>query len=322
MKSKERIKTVLNGGTPDRVPRFEVWIDALYDDLGVSDPLFAHPELGQDVVMIPSKIPEKSNAWKDGLDEFGRVWKGGIYVDGELKTAADLDRFTPPLSYARHFFIESKAENVKSRYPNHYPFFGTHIGPFMSTYMAMGMQHMFRLLRNDLPLVKQVLETRTDWCIAVFQYAVELGAELIVLGDDSAHSGGPFISPRLWRSLVLPCHQRLVKELEVPVIWHSDGNMEKLLPFAVEAGFSGVHGLEPPAGNNLGKIKETYGDELFMIGNLDVNLLCQDDLEAVRADLQRCLEQGGIRGYMLSSSNSIFPGMNPAAVKEYMQHYN
>lgn len=320
MKSKERIKAVLNGGTPDRIPRFEVWIDALYDELGVSDPLFAHPELGQDIVMIPSIIPENSNAWKDGLDEFGRVWKDGIYVGGELKTAADLDRFTPPLSYASQFFIKNKADMVKSRYPDHYPFFGTHIGPFMSTYMAMGMQYMFRLLRNDLPLVKQVLETRTDWCIAVFQHAVELGAELIVMGDDSAHSGGPMISPRLWRNLVLPCHQRLVNELEVPVIWHSDGNMEKLLPFAVEAGFSGVHGLEPPAGNRLELIKEEYGEHLVLIGNLDVNLLCQSDLEAVSGDLHRCLEQGGRKGYMLSSSNSIFPGMNPAAVKEYMQH--
>ncbi len=321
MNSKERVRAVLEGETPDRVPRFEVWIDALYDELGVSDPHFAHPELGQDVVMIPSKIPEASNAWKDGLDEFGRVWKGGIYVDGELKTAADLDRFTPPLTYASQFFIEEKADIVKSRYPDHYPFFGTHIGPFMSTYMAMGMQHMFRLLRNDLPLVKKVLETRTDWCIAVYKKALELGADLIVLGDDSAYGGGPMISPNLWRSLVLPCHQRLVKELGVPVIWHSDGSMEKLLPFAAEAGFSGVHGLEPPAGNKLDEIKEQYGDKLVLIGNLDVNLLCQDDLEAVRIDIQRCLAQGGSRGYMLSSSNSIFPGMNPAAVKEYMKDY-
>lgn len=319
MKSRERVKAVLDGEIPDRIPRFEVWIDALYDELGVSAPQFAHPELGQDVVMIPSKIPAGSRAWSDGCDEFGRIWKNGIYIDGALKTAEDFRKFTPSTSYASQFLDEEQALELKLRYPDHFTFFGTHIGPFMSTYMAMGMQHMFRLLRNDLSLVKAVLETRMEWSLAVFQHAVKLGAELIVLGDDSAHSGGPLISPGLWRSLVLPHHQHLVRELSVPVIWHSDGKMDKLLPFAVEAGFAGVHGLEPPAGNRLDDIKANYGDKLVLIGNVDVNLLCRDDIRAVRSEVDRCLREGGEKGFMLSSSNSVFSGMHPAALREYFQ---
>lgn len=103
----------------------------------------------------------------------------------------------------------------------------------------------------------------------------------------------------------------------MPVIWHSDGKMDKLLPFAIEAGFAGVHGLEPPAGNRLDEIKQLYGHKLLLVGNVDVNLLCRGDLEAVRADIRRCISQGGKSGFMLSSSNSIFPGMNPAAAREY-----
>ncbi len=320
MKPYQRVRAVIEGKTPDRIPRFEVWIDALHDELGIADPAGAHPELGQDVLLMPSIKPPVSNAWGDGLDEFGRIWKNGSYVNGALKTFDDLKTYTPPLSYAAQFFSEKQAAEIKDRYPEHFLFFGTHIGPFMNTYMALGMQSMFRLLRNDISLVRAVIESRTEWCVAVFKRAVELGAELIVMGDDAAYSGGPMISPQMWRNLVLPYHQHIVQELPVPVIWHSDGRMDRLLPFAVEAGFAGMHGLEPPAGNDLGRVKEQYGEQLILIGNVDVNLLCKNDPEAVREDIRRCLRQGGKSGYMLSSSNSIFPGMNPGAVCEYFRY--
>ena len=77
MNSRERVFAVLSGQTPDRVPRFEVWIDALYRELGVSDPYSAYAELGQDAVLLPSQPPAGSNAWKsawtsgDGSGETG-----------------------------------------------------------------------------------------------------------------------------------------------------------------------------------------------------------------------------------------------------------
>jgi len=185
--------------------------------------------------------------------------------------------------------------------------------------MAMGMDNMFCSLYEDISFVKAVMETRTKWCLAIFKEAVKHGAELIVMGDDAAHRGGPMISPAVWEELVLPHHRKIVDELPVPVIWHSDGRMDKLLPFAVQAGFAGIHGLEPPAGNSLAKISQQYGNKLILIGNVDVNLLCGSDQEAVSRDINRCLEQGGSSRFMLSTSNSIFKGMNPRTVKAYFE---
>ena len=318
MNSYQRVKAVLEGRVPDRVPLFEVWIDALYEELDISNPMLAHPELGQDVVLLPSTSPAGSKAWKDGVDEFGRIWSKGFYKDGALKTAADLKRFSQPAAYAEEFFSEKTNNMVRERCPDHFPFFGTHVGPFMSTYMAMGMENMFCSLYEDPAFVEAVMETRTEWCLALFKEAIRLGVELIVMGDDAAHRGGSMVSPAVWEELVLPHHRRIVDELTVPVIWHSDGRMTELLPFAVRAGFTGVHGMEPPAGNNLAEIKAQYGKELLLIGNVDVNLLCGSDQEAVSRDIDRCLKQGGSR-FMLSTSNSIFNGMNPSTVKAYFK---
>jgi len=90
VKPRERVLVALQHQKPDRVPRFEIWIDARLDELGQTDVPSAHVNLGQDCIMLPSQTPAGSNAWKDGVDEWGRIWKNGMYVDGVVDTGADL----------------------------------------------------------------------------------------------------------------------------------------------------------------------------------------------------------------------------------------
>lgn len=321
MKPRERVQTALQHLEADRVPRFEIWIDALLGELGQDDPSSAYVNLGQDCVMIPSQTPAGSNAWRDGVDEWGRVWKKGMYVDGAVETLADLQQYSPPLAYVDRFFDGDQVQAVVNRYPHHCFIFGTHVGPFTAAYMAMGFERFFIRLMDDLDFIHRLLEARTEWCIALYRKALCLGAEVLVLGDDAGHRAGPMISPRLWRDLVLPYHRRIVEALQAPLIWHSDGNIQSLLPMAIEAGFIGVHGLEPAAGLDLVQIKQDFGSDLVLIGNIDVGVLCKSDLEAVRSEVRRCIRQGAPGGgYMIATCNSIFEGMNPSSVAEMFRY--
>lgn len=181
----------------------------------------------------------------------------------------------------------------------------------------MGFESFFTCLHADPEFAHALLSARTEWCIALYQEALRLGAEVLVLGDDAAHRDGPLISPAMWRTFVLPYHRRIVQSLAAPVIWHSDGAVEPLLPFAVEAGFVGVHGLEPAAGVDLARVKGQFGRQLILVGNIDVRVLCNHDLDAVHREVDRCLRQGAPGGgYMLSTCNSIFRGMHAPAVAE------
>ncbi|GAB4435391.1 MAG: hypothetical protein Kow0031_17150 [Anaerolineae bacterium] len=321
MTPRERVTAALQRRRPDRVPRFEIWIDALFDELGQGDPVDAYAHLGQDCIMMPTLNPPESNAWRDGVDEWGRVWRNGMFTHGVVETVADLKKYSPPTSYAAHFFDAAHIAAVRTAYPDHCLIFGTHIGPFTAAYMAMGFEPLFLRLMDDTAFVQRLLEARTEWCLAMYQQAVTLGAELLVLADDAAHGSGPMISPELWRKLVLPCHRRIVEALGVPVIWHSDGDTELLLPMAIEAGFVGVHGIDAVAGMDLARIKREYGQELALIGNVDVRVLFGSDPGAVRAEVDRCLAQGAPDGgYMLASCNSICEGMNPAMVAEFFRY--
>ena len=90
---------------------------------------------------------------------------------------------------------------------------------------------------------------------------------------------------------------------------------------AIEAGFAGFHSLEPAAGMDLARIKREFGRDLVLVGNVDVRVLCDGDLGAVRREVDRCIAQGAPGGgYMMASCNSIFAGMNPAAVAELFRY--
>ena len=125
MNSRQRVFAALQRQAPDRTPRFEIWIDGLFEDLGTSDPYRAYAELGQDGVLLPSQAPAESRAWKSGVDEWGRVWKDGMYCGGALDTAGDLERYSPPESYAQRFFDNRRTEEIRAAFPEHCLFFGT-----------------------------------------------------------------------------------------------------------------------------------------------------------------------------------------------------
>jgi uroporphyrinogen decarboxylase len=250
------------------------------------------------------------------------LWKDGTYAGGVLDSEEDLDHYSHPASFADQYFDREHIQETRDRFPYHCLFYGSHdIGPLTCSYMSMGLERFFLRLVDDRAFVHRLLANRTEWSIAMCRRAVEMGAELLVLGDDAAHSNGPMMSPQMWRQFVLPCHRQVVDAVDVPVIWHSDGDIERLLPFAIEAGFAGVHGLQPSAGVDLCRVKREYGQDLVLIGNIDIEVLFGASLQAVRAEVDRCLEQGAQGGgYMMATSNSICAGMNPPAVAEMFRY--
>jgi uroporphyrinogen-III decarboxylase len=323
MKPRERVAAVLKHRQPVRVPLFEVWIDndELVARIGGGDLQRTHVELGLDSVLLPSHNLPGSSAWKDGVDEWGRVWKQGWYAGGVVEKEADIERYTPSLELVEQCFDPASAREVRRRYPDHCLFYGSHVAPFTSSYLAAGMDTFFIALHRRPEFVRRLMESRTEWCIGMFQRAAGLGAEVLVLGEDAAHNGGPMISLEMWREFVLPYHQRIVEAVDVPVIWHSDGDVTTLLPMAVEAGFAGVHSLEPAAGVDLEHVKREYGADLVLVGNADAATLCASDMEAVRSEVRRCMAQGAPGGgYMFSTCSSIFEGMNLEAVEEMYRY--
>ncbi len=343
MTSRERVLAALNHEVPDRVPLFAFSVAPKFiRALGGGDALAAFEALGLDSIPLRAQnwcqgvpllaslvmdIPEDQHtgggvfAGWDGIDEFGRVWKRGSCVGGALKSWEDLERYIPPLRLEERT-PPASVQRVKARFPDKAWVLNFHSGPFGLTMESMGFETFCEALYEDRDLVREVIRRRTDWFIAVARHVVGLGAHYVVMGDDAAFKGSTFVSPADFRELVLPHYRRIVEALDVPVIWHSDGFIEPLIEIAIEAGIRGLHAMEPPAGNDMGRIKERCGDRLVLLGNVDcVEVLTGTHMARVRADVDRCMAQakaGG--GYMLATSNSIHAACTVEAVREMYRY--
>jgi uroporphyrinogen decarboxylase len=343
MTSRERVMTTIRHQQPDRVPLYAFSVDPkIIRALGDGNPLKAFDMLGLDsfpiraqnwcqgvpllaslVMEIPEDMQTGGGAFGgwDGIDEFGRVWKRGSYVGGDLRTWEDLEKYIPPLKLE-----ERTPPEVMRKYQEVYPHkahvLNMHSGPFGLTMESMGFEDFFYTLSDDRDLVQEVITRRTDWFIEIARYVEELGADYVVMGDDVAYKGKTFVSPDDFRELALPAYRKIVDALDIPVFWHSDGFIEPVIDIAVEAGIRGLHAMEPPAGNDLGRIKKKYGEKMVLMGNVDcVNVLTTKDLDLVRADVDRCMREakaGG--GFMLASSNSLHSATTLEAVVEMYRY--
>jgi len=127
--------------------------------------------------------------------------------------------------------------------------------------------------------------------------------------EDMGFKERPFMSPRHYKELIFPAHKKTVAfahERKMPVIMHSCGYVEPLLPGMVEAGIDCLQVIEVKAGMDLLKIYKDWGDRLSLMGGIDVRVLYSNDLEAVERELQSKLPiVMGNNGYLLHSDHSI-----------------
>jgi uroporphyrinogen decarboxylase len=113
----------------------------------------------------------------------------------------------------------------------------------------------------------------------------------------------------MYREIVMPGHARTFQFCHsrgLPVILHSCGYVEPLLPGLVEAGIDCLQVMEVKAGMDPLKIKREFGDRIALCGGMDARNLVANDREAIARELERkipVLMEGG--GYILHSDHSI-----------------
>ena len=113
----------------------------------------------------------------------------------------------------------------------------------------------------------------------------------------------------MYREIIQPAHARTfdyAHSLGLPVVVHSCGFVEPLLPGLVEAGLDCLQVIEVKAGMDPVRIKKNFGDRISLCGGMDARNLVANDREAIRRELQEkipVVKQN--YGYILHSDHSI-----------------
>ena len=135
----------------------------------------------------------------------------------------------------------------------------------------------------------------------------------IWLSSDIAFGSSLFVSPDVLRSFVFPWVRNLAEichQSEMPMIFHSDGDLTAIIPDLIEAGIDALHPIEPAA-MDIYEVQREYGERLCLVGNVDVGeVLVRGSPQDVRRSVRELAGYFTAKGgYVLGSSNSIPPSV-------------
>lgn len=341
MNSVERFFTALQRkGEPDRVPIMDLdialeVINSLLPGATVYDFI---EKMDIDALLVVEDIP-----WEDvgpGVKrdhwgvlrrfEFSSMMgfeKWPIPLAPKITSEKELAAYIPPNPREERRFV-SLNKAIERFKGNKVIIFGHH-SSLLYPWFILGTENLFRYYIDNSRFAKRVIDMVVDYFVELEKYAIELGADAILDGEDYCGNNGLFMSPEHFDEFVLPGLQKVIntaKERNIPFIKHSDGYLWPILDKLVNAGIDALNPIEPAAGMDIGEVKEAYGDRIAVIGNIDcAHLLSFGTPEDVKNAVRECIRKaspGG--GHIISSSNVIHSGIPPEnyaamikAVKEY-----
>ena len=189
-------------------------------------------------------------------------------------------------------------------------------GTFKLSWTLRGsMEQLLMDYLLDPQLAHALARLTTDYCFDAIDKAFAKGADFIILEGDLAYNPGPLMSPNHYREFIMPYHRDLCAQVHLrngKIVKHSDGKLTPLVPLLINAGFDGIHPIQPQC-MDIGKIKKQFGKQACILGNIDCSFLLvfgsqKEVKENVRQTIKRAAPGGG---YIISSSNSIHPGVKP-----------
>ena len=120
-------------------------------------------------------------------------------------------------------------------------------GPWQRWLVRVGWETAMQDLGRGSENVQKGLAEAAGEALRDFHAWSSAGADMILLADDVAYAGGPYMSPAQFEKHLLPRYSELAAagaEMGVLTGFHSDGRMDLLLPLFHQAGFR-FYSLEP-----------------------------------------------------------------------------
>ncbi len=164
------------------------------------------------------------------------------------------------------------------------------VNVFELMHPVCGHEHMLMGMVLDPDWVKDMVKTFTDMIIGLQKLLFEKEGipDGIWYYEDMGYKGSPFMSPEMYNEIIKPAHKATInyaKSLGLPVIMHSCGYIEPLLPDMIDAGIDCLQVIEVKAGMDLLKLHKLYGDKIAFMGGIDVRSLYKNDLNEIDAEL-------------------------------------
>jgi uroporphyrinogen decarboxylase len=336
MTHKERLQTAINHQEPDRVP-----ICAWYT-----------PEVEQTVLRHLGSTSEQTETYKaaGGLlpilmdhdfliswigpctsyyadpreeytDEWGIRWRwfknpaGGSYTEIVKRPLEDV---VDPLQYTLPDFTRADRydglREMIAQYGKEYGIMGgAACTLFELSWYLRGLQTVLMDMLTEKDFMHAYLDHLMGWIEATGSRLVELGVDIIWIGDDFGMQDRMLVAPELFREFFKPRYAKLFAEWKrinpnVKIAFHSDGYIYPIIGDLIEIGLDILNPVQPSS-MDPAKVKKDFGDRLTLWGTVDVqNVLPFGTAEDVANEVKLRLRNAGKGGgLIIAPAHNIQP---------------
>ncbi len=199
------------------------------------------------------------------------------------------------------------------------------VAPFELMHPVCGHENLLMGMALDPDWVREMVTMYVGAIIAHLEelFAAEGKPDGFYFFEDLGFKHRPFMSVDMYRQILQPGHRRLfafAHSLGCPVMMHSCGFIEPLLPDLIAAGLDCLQGMEVKAGMDLPRLFSLFGDRLTFHGGIDTRALISNDRRQIDAELAAKVEPvvAGGGGYILSSDHSEPPEVSCDSIRYFL----
>jgi hypothetical protein len=320
------VETYLSGATASRLPNYEFSLDWGYNGSAIDEHLLPAQPLNSRTL---KRWRAEIDRWIELLKRLGigaigmHFWPpvfvgmlkngDGMEVEGEglIKSVYDLRywaRKAPdPLDDSRY---DLARELVERGHAAGLAVFFNSAFILEIVHREIGFERFCFALHEEMAFLRTILDWYCEYEMKLLGKLSGLGADFLWISDDCAYKSGPFISPDHYRSLFMPYYRKLCRQITVPWILHTDGNISPLIPDMLGLGMSALHPLEKGA-MDLDEVCRRYGREITLVGNVAMDVLIRGEPEHVEKEVLELHRVMHASRHIYSSGNCLVEAVRP-----------
>lgn len=297
----------------------------------------SHPLLVKAVTGVDPR--EDGSAWRKFYDAVGYdfIWSGndgpewtgrrtsmghavfqqdGVDFDQNIfcpfESPEEILSFDPVAEYGlpsiedRAACFEKSWQSAQAAHPEQVVPGGYYKTLFSACIHAFGWEMFLSSAPLDYERFDRVLEGFFQISMANFRAWAQTSARVFICHDDIVWSQGAVFHPDWYRKYTFPRYKKLwavLKEAGKKILFCSDGDFTQFVDDIADAGADGFI-FEPLT--DLEYVVRKYGRDKVVIGNVDTRILTFGDKEAIRRDVQRCMDLGKpCPGFFIAVGNHI-----------------
>lgn len=215
---------------------------------------------------------------------------------------------------------ESKLPNVEKFCENRrdYCIYGGIAHMFEIAWKLTGFPEFMLRMYREPGFVEAILDKLNAIRTAQAVLLAEAGVDVIVDGDDIGAQAGLMMSPKHWRRFLKHRYkdmiERVKKQGDIHVLFHSDGYIEPIIPDLIEVGVDILNPVQPECMNPV-MVKELYGDRLCLDGTLGIqSTLPFGTVQDIINEVKQRIAALGPTGLILGPTHSMQQDVSPEKV--------